>query len=64
MGLLMARKLKLRIGGLIEMIYQTSDLDLGDRFVFKVCHRPFKDLADAEWMLLILRLCLWMNLFI
>lgn len=46
------------------MIYQTYDLHLGDRFVFKVCHRPFKDLADVEWMLLILRLCLWMNLFI
>lgn len=46
------------------MIYQTSYLHLGDRFVFKVCHRLFKDLADAEWMLLILRLCLWMNLFI
>lgn len=28
------------------MIYQTSDLHLGDRFVFKVCHRPFKDLAE------------------
>lgn len=40
------------------MIYQTSDLHLGDRFVFKVCHRPFKDLADVEWMLLILRLYL------
>lgn len=46
------------------MIYQTSDLHLGDRFVFKVCHRPFKDLAEMEWMLLILRLCFWMNLFI
>lgn len=34
------------------MIYQTSDLHLEDRFVFKVCHRPFKDLADVEWMLL------------
>lgn len=44
------------------MIYQTSDLHLGYRFVFKVCHRPFKDLADVEWMLLILRLCLLMNL--
>lgn len=30
------------------MIYQTSDLHLGDRFVFKVCHRPFKDLAEME----------------
>ena len=28
------------------MIYQTSDLHLGDRFVFKVCHRTFKDLAE------------------
>lgn len=46
------------------MIYQTSDLYLGDRFVFKVSYRPFKDLADVEWMLLILWLCLWMNLFI
>lgn len=46
------------------MIYQTPDLHFGDRFVFKVCHRPFKDLAEMEWMLLILHLCLWMNLFI
>lgn len=46
------------------MIYQTSDLHLGDRVVFIVCHRPLKDLADVEWMLLILHLCLWMNLFI
>lgn len=28
------------------MIYQTSDLHLADRFVFKVCHKPFKDLAE------------------
>lgn len=30
------------------MIYQTSDLHLGDRFVFKVCHRPFKDLVEMK----------------
>ncbi len=30
------------------MIYQTSDLHFEDRFVFKVCHRPFKDLAEMK----------------
>lgn len=30
------------------MIYQTPDLHLKDRFVFKVCHRPFKDLAEMK----------------
>lgn len=30
------------------MIYQTSDLHLEYRFVFKVCHRPFKDLAEMN----------------
>lgn len=30
------------------MIYLTSDLYLGERFVFKVSYRPFKDLAEMD----------------
>ena len=42
------KRMKLKIGRVIKLIYYISDLHLRDQAIFDKCKRPFKNLEDME----------------